>query len=326
MEGQSISPSSGAADNLIIADAAAPLGLEKLLYEEAITEEYQGAAMYKGIDVPVSIAYKTLAVALMEPPYIVIREWLDLAGEDCAELKELIKTIFDTFFTGPVTDEVTYRRVLYLGRLLQQLEAIKITGNRKALHGALQKMLKQQNLNTEDYYNYCTERYAKVLDDIPDTADKLAELKIMRKRLLNLELQTGTAYHQPLRDIRHQLVDWIRTQIALVTKELATPEQVTDRKQQADAVFKMNALVTSEVLGLFFKVILKANIFRKVPMEAFFRFATKYFSTTNNETLNDRTIRSRFHGKSLRALNEVSDMIHRMLRIVDNMKRKLKKK
>ncbi|MET7000162.1 hypothetical protein [Chitinophaga defluvii] len=312
-------------DHSVIVDTTLFTGVTQLLHDEAVKEEHRIAGMYSGHDIPISEDYRIVAKALMAQQFGIVKEWLHIEAAYCGGLGELIVDVFETFYTGPVTDEVTYRRVFYLGELLQQLEAIKMTGTRGALHISLQNMLEQLNLNTAEYYSYCTDRYLNTLAGIPDAADKLAALKTIQEHLSGLVLKKGVVYHQSLPDIRYQLMDWVEARIALSNMPASTPKYGKGSKEEADANFRVVPLMPSGTLALFFKLMVEAGLFRKPILRVFARFIERNFCDSNGEPLNANTFLARYNTnkQKLKIINAVQDFLYRMLSILRSMKRKI---
>lgn len=327
MREQSISVSAGTTDHLVIVDTTLFTGVTKLLHDAAVKEEQRIADMYSCHDIPISEAYGIVAKTLMAQQLEAIKEWLHMEEVCCGKLGALIIDVFETFYTGPVTTEVTYGRVFYLGGLLQQLEAIKMTGTRGALHISLQNMLEQLNLNTAEYYSYSTDRYLNTLAGIPDAADKLAALKTIQERLSGLVLKKGVVYHQSLPDIRYQLMDWVEARIALSNMPASTPKYGKGSKEEADANFRIVPLIPSGTLALFFKLMVEAGVFRKPILRPFARFIEKNFSYPNGKEIKRGTIRARYDARKwkLAIIDAVEDILHRMLRILTGMRRDIKK-
>lgn len=313
---------------LVIDDALESQNLLIQLNEEAIREGIMdGVSERRGIDLMVSEFYKDRALELITPTLDTVREWLNTAEGDCRELGHLILSLFDKFKDGAITKEITYRHVFYLGGLLRQLDAIRITNPTSALHGALQKALKQLNLNTEAYYNYCIARYSSIIAQIPDDSDKLAELKSMKRRLLNTEVRPGYIYNMLLPDIKHQLQDWLRTKTALIANQPTLEENKPSRTDLIDEEFKMDALMKTEVLAVLFRAFVDGELIAKPNYQALFRFAARYFSTTSAASFQAPGFHTRFYEQPRRrTLIEALVFINKMESVVRDMMKNTKKK
>lgn len=288
------------------------------LNDEAIMEgRIDGFSERRGADLTISDFYKTRALELMLPTLDAVREWLSSVVEECRELCRLILSLFDDFIDGPITKEVTYRRVFYLGRLLRELDTVRMARPTSSLHGALQKALKQLNLNTEIYYNYCITRYNNIIARIPDVGDKLAELKSMKRKLLNSEVWPGYIYQIPLPDLKHQLQDWLRIQTAQLANQPVQAVHKPSRIDLIDEQFKMAALMRMEVLAVLFRAFVEGKLIKKPNFQALFRFAARYFSTTNIVTFQASSFHTRFYEPATRrTLIEALVFIGEMEKIV----------
>ncbi|MET7000165.1 hypothetical protein [Chitinophaga defluvii] len=275
--------------------ASEPQDLLIQLNDEAIREgRIDGFSKSGGIDLTISDFYKERALVLMAPTLGAIRGWLSSVAEECRQLCDLIRSLFDDFIDAPITKEVTYRRVFYLGRLLCELDAIRMTNPSSALHGALQKTLKQLNLNTEAYYNYCIARYSNIIARIPDVSDKLAELKGMKKKLLNSEVWSGYIYQMALPDLKHQLQDWLRTRAAELADQPIKEVNKPSRMDLTDEQFKINTLMGMDVLAILFKAAIKGGLIAEPCYEALFRFVSRHFSTPTMTDFKATSFKSRY--------------------------------
>jgi hypothetical protein len=310
---------SGTGNQLITIDFTLLAEHPRLLPEASLQEGPSSAVVHGGRDVPVSLTDRMMAMTCMKAPLLAIKQWLDAGDDRSEELRDIILGVYDQFYSGPITSEVTYLRVFYLFQLLLRLQEIKATGTTHALHGALQKLLKEMNLNTDVYYQYCIHDYSRILSAIPNGPAKLAELKVMRKCLLSLKLVEGAAYHLPLPDIRERLLDWVRSEIALLSDQAA---RKVSRKEQIDADFKIPVLVSMEVLMGFVRNMEEVGMIGDMNKEAFFRLVEEFFTTANRETHKASSIHTRYYDKTHKTEREVRGYLHKML---DNIKKKLNK-
>lgn len=308
---------------LVMNDDLEPQDLLVQLNDEAIKEgRIDGVSERKGADLVISQFYKDRALELILPTLDMVREWSITVVEDCRELCRLILSLFDDFIDGAITKEVTYRRVFYLGMLLRQLDVVRLTNPTSALHGTLQKMLKQLNLNTETYYNYCIVRYSSIIAEIPDANDKLAELKSMKRRLLNTEVRPGYIYQMVLPDLKHQLQDWLRTQTALIANQPTKEENKPSRKDLVDEKFKMAALMGMDVLAVLVKATIEGELIEEPCYEALFRFMSKYFSTSKAADFKASSFKARFGEQPTR--KTLTEALRFLIAMEDNVKDRMK--
>jgi hypothetical protein len=193
-----------------------------------------------------------------------------------------------TFF-GRDKTEYTYKELLYLNRLLKEIDQVQ----RIAIHGYkvdLRNILIYINFNNNAFLDYLTN---EILEDVykkQTIREQLLKLNFYMKQYRQIEAKNDIAYLPTRRNIKDQVVDWITEEINYLktSKKLIKKVDHHIKPNMQPRKFRLNLSVPE--IGVLTKIAIDTNIIDTNEVTPFVRFISEHFSSKMQDDISENSL------------------------------------
>jgi len=193
-----------------------------------------------------------------------------------------------TFF-GRDKTEYTYRQLLYLNRLLKEIDQVQ----RTATHGykvELRNILIYINFNNNALLDYLTEEILEEVYKKGTIKEQLLKLKYYLKLYRQKQTRNDIAFLPSRRNIKDQIVDWTTEEINYLTSSKKLIRKVNHhiKPNMEPRKFRLNLSVPE--IGVLTKIAIDAKIVDTKEITPFVRFLSEHFSSKRQENISDSSL------------------------------------
>lgn len=225
-------------------------------------------------------------------------------------LLSIILYPLDNFVESVRTQEVSYRRIIYLRQLLEELQEQANNGlTSKRLDFKICLTLGYLNFNSHRFFKYCVHEITSLVQDQETLSLQIEKLSFTLKTVNQVQAKPGFVFNEKLSGIKEQLSVWIGEEIYFFEKRqqlsLNFPAHAEDPVQKN---FKLQLNMSVAQLACLLRGLKDIGIIKNNNVLEVIRFMAGVVQSKNTENISWESLRAKFYNVELSAKEGVKDI------------------
>jgi hypothetical protein len=256
--------------------------------------------------------YKLVSTQEMQARLQSIRSRFD-HPEALHSLVEIATKPLQEFVNSPLSHPYTFRQLLYLKLLSEELQALELQGEESAQKRQLMNLLAYLNFNSFHFFDYYVDSFLLYIREGETRSEQIERLAYLRKEVNQLRLKPGVALKDKHDSIKTQLQEWINEEIYFLQSRKQLTAMGTDSVTEEDKL-KVNLSVNQ--LAYFIRLQVEAHILPKKDLSQLFRFLSQHVQTKQAENITSESIRTKYYNVELGTKEKLKELLIAMLNII----------
>jgi len=277
-------------------------------------------AQYFDMDVWIPENYRLIVFDDIQQSITAIEAGLTAKGFE-KELMAVTLAPFAEFLRQGSSNEVTYRRIMFLKELRKDLLYLiedKEPQTAVDINVRLQWTLFGLNYNSREYVAYCTRQIKIFIDETDEIGEKLERLALVQKLIHQQSLKPTFSYDPGRKMLPLLLEDWMDQEIQYW--ETRKANQMPDEGEENTSKpgkFKLRVDLSVAQLAFLIRVFVEVNIIQSPNVKLLVKYVSRIFQTKRSSNLGTGSIYGKYYNAEDSTRKTVKEMLLRMVKHID---------
>jgi hypothetical protein len=236
------------------------------------------------------------------------------------ELISLTLAPFEEFLRQGSSNEITYRRIMFLKELRKDLLYLLMQNEPEPgnINESLQWVLFELNYNSPEYVTYCTSQIKTFIDETADLTKKLERLALVQKLIHQRSPKRAFSYDPDRKSLPELLNDWMDQETYYL--ETCKANLITyNNEGEISPSEKFNLRVDLSVaqLAYLLRVFVEVNVIQNPNVTLLIRYVTRVFQTKRSRIIGYGSIYSKYYNAEDSTRKAVKEILLKMVRHID---------
>lgn len=226
----------------------------------------------------------------------------------------------ETFLKEDTSNEVTYRRVIYLKELKKQLFQLNSNGDPVDIDESVKMLLFYLNFNSPEFYRHCIHELENICENSESDAKCIERLALYEKSVYQMQVKPGFVLYPSLPFLREQLAQWIDQEIGFLEKkhDLQKASRVQGETIETDYKIKVDLSVSQ--FAYLIRLLVAVKVIQNKNIAELLRFLSRLFQTDHTGEISAGSIRNHFYSTESSARETVKSVLQKMIKYIDENK------
>jgi hypothetical protein len=225
--------------------------------------------------------------------------------------KRLLSIAFsplDDFVEGVRRKEVSYRKLIYLKELLNELKdhAGSTLENTK-LDLQLCITLCYLNFNSNRFYTFCTKEITRIVHEQESLSEQIEKLAYLLKLNNQIQVKPGFAWHPKARSFQEQLSEWISEELYYLEKKQQLFSNSNSLEVPRDFKFKTDLSVPQ--VAFYLKLMMETGVIKNKNALDVIRFTSGIVQTKHTENISWGSLRAKYYQPERHAVEVIKGVV-----------------
>ncbi|MEQ1587905.1 MAG: hypothetical protein ABL895_18620 [Cyclobacteriaceae bacterium] len=224
-------------------------------------------------------------------------------------LLTMVLNPLDNFISAVRTEEVSYKRMIYLKELLLEVEdlsTLKLTGER--LDYKLCLSMGYLNYNSPRFFKYVTTEIHRIIQEQETLSRQLEKLAYFLKIVNQVPVKPGFTFNEKFNSIKDQLSVWISEEIYFFEKRQQLTITFPDADDPVQKDFKLKLNLSVAQLACLLRGLKDIHIITNNNMLEVIRFFASIVQTKQTESVSWESLRTKFYNTDEPTRENIKDL------------------
>ncbi|MCG8311053.1 MAG: hypothetical protein MI975_26940 [Cytophagales bacterium] len=225
--------------------------------------------------------------------------------------KRLLSIAFsplDDFVEGVHRKEVSYRKLIYLKKLLNELtDHARSDLENDKLDLQLCIALCYLNFNTNKFYRFCTKEITRNIHEQESLSEQIEKLAYFLKLNNQIQVKPGFSWHPKARSFQEQLSEWISEELYYLEKRKQLFSTSNSIEVQKDFKFKTDLSVPQ--LAFYLKLMMETGVIKNKNALEVIRFTSGIVQTKHTENVSWGSLRTKYYQPERHAVEVIKGVV-----------------
>lgn len=224
----------------------------------------------------------------------------------------------ENFLKEDTSNEVTYRRIIYLKELKKQLFQMKSNEDVTDVNQSMKMLLFYLNFNSPEYYNHCIRQLEEICEKAESDAKRIEQLALHQKFIHQTQLKPGFVLNPALPFLKDQLAHWINQEISFLEKRHDLIKDSIEMGIINESDYKIKIDLSVAQFAYFVKLLVEVKIIQNKNIVQLLRFLAKLFKTDHSEEISPGSVRNHYYSTEASARESIKSVLKRMIQYIDD--------
>ncbi|HRE68175.1 MAG TPA: hypothetical protein PLM56_09235 [Cyclobacteriaceae bacterium] len=229
-------------------------------------------------------------------------------------LKEIVLFPIIEFSTNP-DKGITYRRLIYLKYLVNELVRLANNPEKKNYSKAVFEHLFYLNFNSYHFLTYATERVRHEIENLPTLMLQLEHLSFTHKELSQSQVKPQFSLKPKRSSLKDVFSDWLEAEIQFIEKKRQLTLMIPPGGERMENVndFKVKTALSVPQLAYSIRLLREAGIITNENQSELIRFFAKFFSSTHYENISAESLKSKYYKFESSAVVHIQGVLTKLM-------------
>jgi hypothetical protein len=240
------------------------------------------------------------------------------------ELIGLTLAPFKEFLQQGSSNEITYRRIMFLKELRKDLLYLveekepQVSDN---INVQLQWTLFGLNYNSQEYVTYCTRQIKIFIDETDEIGEKLERLALVQKLIHQQSPKPAFSYDPGRKILPELLEDWMDEETKYwETRKANQMSHEVKKDFSPSGKFKLRVDLSVAQLAFLIRLFVEVNVIQSPNVKLLIKYVSRIFQTKRSSSLGTGSIHGKYYNAEDNTRKVVKEMLLKMIKHIDKNK------